>query len=737
MRQAGVAPTIGVLINDVESTYQKHLSAELCRQAGRLGIRLVFYSGSIVGTPTWFERQMNLVYHLAHAHHLGGLLLVTSTFIRVGSEPIVQKLLEPFKGLPCVSLTAEIPGVPCVLLDNTTGMRQMLEHLIHEHGYRDFAFLSGPSGSHDAAQRLKTFRAVMAESGINVDPRLLQSGDFYYFGARQVAEQMLASGLPVRAVVAANDEMALAAIAVAMERGLRVPEDIAVVGMDDLHPHVIEMGLSSVNHSIEQQVTHSLALLQAQGMEMGEAPPHEIVPSYFVRRRSCGCGCDFGPQHLAHQQGDFASRCQLLVESLCLPEQDKARYLGYLQTCMAALTASQPQALEDALWPLAMECLRHNADIVSLQTLLLGIQSVMLDPQALSAEQIWEYGIRLSKGQMVLLKAKAMHTVAMGERVGLASGSINHVKRQLLSFEIHQQMEALPDVLGQFGIKTCIIACYEEQGYFNTSNDYLLPKRARLVACVFDGKTCNEHLWRSFDTQALLPDAVWEMTGAHPLTVVPAFQQVGHYGYIVFGPELPVGVSLEAVREAIASALIGALLVEEVGRVRDYLSKESWRRTRTSSSIEQIGHYDLQSGLLNLSGFLQAAHTRLTTQAASKHLIVYADVLIVEDGQTHQPQKEADFAFEAAARVFMNAMRASDVLGRIEPHRFVALCSDTEQGFSSDLHNHLAQAFAHLNQTIDRPYQLGCQLSFRAVESQSSVMIESLLDQTGAISVVV
>ncbi|WP_018608558.1 substrate-binding domain-containing protein [Uliginosibacterium gangwonense] len=735
MRQAGVAPTIGVLINDVESTYQKHLCAELCKQAGRLGIRLVFYSGSIIGTPTWFERQMNLVYHLAHAQHLGGLLLVTSTFMRVGSEPIVHKLLEHFKGLPCVSLTAEIPGVPCVLLDNTTGLRQMLEHLIQDHGYRDFAFLSGPSGSHDAAQRLKTFRAVMAESGIHVDPRLIQSGEFYYFGARQAAEQMLASGLPVRVVVAANDEMALAAIAVVTERGLRVPEDIAVVGMDDLHPHVTEMGLSSVNQSTEEQVARSLALLQAQGMD--EDPPHETVPSHFVRRRSCGCGCNIEQNRGVPGEGDFSARSQQLLDSLCLSDQEKVRFLTYLQGCMAALAAEQPHALEDALWPMAMECLAHNTDIVALQTLLLGIQTLMLDPQTCSAEQLWEYGIRLNKAQMVLLKAKAMHTVAQGERLGLASGSVNHVKRQLLSFEIHQQMEALPDVLGQFGIKTCMIAFYEEQGYFNTSNDYLLPKRARLVACVFEGKTYSEHLWRSFDTQTLLPEAVWEMTGAHPLTVVPAFQQVGHYGYIVFGPELPVGVSLEAVREAIASALIGALLVEEVGRVRDYLSKESWRRTRTRSSIEQMGQYDLQSGLLNLSGFLHAAHARLVAQTASKHMMVYVDVKNIEPEQIQLGQKEADVAFEGAARVFMNALRASDILGRIEPHRFVALCSDTDANFSSELHNRLAQAFAHLNQMTDKSYQVGCQLSFRNVESRESAMIESVLNQAGAISVVV
>lgn len=725
MKHARTRSVIGVLISDIESSYQECFFDELCKQASSLGVKPVVYSGTIIGSPAWFDRQMNVAYHLAHPQHLDGVLSVTSTFMRGQTEPVVQRLLEEFASLPRVSVTAELPGIPSVLIDNTAGFRQLLEHLVRDHAYRDFAFLSGPIGSQDAQQRLKTFRAVMAENAIRVDPRLIQDGEFYYYGARAAAERILASGLPVRVIVAANDEMAMAAIAVASERGLRVPEDLAIVGIDDLHPHVTGLRLTTVNNALDQQLSVGLESLLAQ-MEWREVPALTMVPTHLVLRQSCGCSPDLAAL-LGVQSTDWIARETTVLNSLALNTSDRPRFEQYLLQSLDALSSEEPRALERVVWEMARECLAIGGEVICLQSLLLGIQTHLLDPEALGAHDMWRLGIQFSQAHVALLKAKAMHSVALGERIGITGGSINYLKRQLLSFEIHQQMENLPDLLGQFGIKTCIIAFYEDQGYFNTSNDYFLPAKARLVACLIEGKRYNEQLWRPFDTASLLPDEVWALTGERPLIVMPAFQQAGHYGYILFGPERPIGISLEAVREAIASALIGSLLVEEIGRVRDYLAKAPHKLARTSHSIEQIRNHDPLSGLLNRQGFIDGATERLGSEELSCHLLIYASIQGITSIEETHGRNEMDLAISETARVFAGMLRASDLVARIGPDLFVALCSDTEASFVSELQQRLAKAFDGFNQQSSHPYQITCMLAFEDIQPTANPDLEALL----------
>jgi len=726
LKHGNIFPVIGVLMSDVEGSYQGCFFEELRSQSAALGFRLVVYSGTVIGTPTWFERQMNMAYHLAHSRQLDGVISVTSTFMRAGTEATVQRLLDQFKPLPRVSMTGALSGIPSVLIDNIGGFKHMLEHLVRDHAYRDFAFLSGPAGSPDAQHRLKTFRTVMVESAIRVDPRLIQDGEFNYHGGRKATERILASGLPVRVIVAASDEMAMAAIAVAAEHGLRIPEDLAIVGVDDLHQHVKGLRLTTVNNALPQQVAAGLSALRTQ-MAGEEAAAVSTIASRLVRRQSCGCSVEINPKLPA--DCGWAEREAQLLEGLALDGQNRARFEQYLMQCLDALASEEPRALERVVWRIANDCLALDDEIVGLQSLLLGIQTLLLDPEALSAHDMWRLGCQLNQAQMVVVKAKTMNSVARGERLGLTEGSINFLKRKLLSFEVHQQMENLPEVLGEFGIKTCIIAFYEEQGYFNTSNDYFLPAKARLVACLIDGERHNDQLWRTFDTEALMPDEVWTLTGNQSLIVMPAFQQAGHYGYMLFGPEQPLGMSLESVREGIASSLIGSLLVEEVGRVRDYLAKDPKRLARTSSSIEQMSTHDHLSGLLNRQGFVDEASDRLASQPLSRHLLVHASMNGLASIEEQTGKSDLDFAIEQASRVFAGMLRSSDLVARVSNDRFIALCSDVEPSFICDLRTRLAKAFEQFNNESSKHYQITCNLVFQSIPAGSDTMLEAWLDQ--------
>src|SRR5262249_21185114 len=135
--------------------------------------------------------------------------------------------------LPMVSIGIPLPGLPYVAVDNESGLRSVITHLIADHGKRKIAFIRGPRGNEEAGQRYAVYREVLTAHGLSLDDRYVVDGAFHTPSGRQAAEELLARGLEMDAVVSANDEMAIGAIETFELHGLRVPRRLAVVGFDD------------------------------------------------------------------------------------------------------------------------------------------------------------------------------------------------------------------------------------------------------------------------------------------------------------------------------------------------------------------------------------------------------------------------------------------------------------------------------------------------------------------------
>ena len=133
------------------------------------------------------------------------------------------------------SVGIEMPSVPSLVLDNRPGMEAVVERLVRDHGCRRIAFLAGTPQNPEAEARFEAYQAVLARHGIACDRRrCIARGYFRTNSAKVAMEEILARGVEIDGVVAANDEMATGAIDVLRKRGLRVPQDVPVTGFDDL-----------------------------------------------------------------------------------------------------------------------------------------------------------------------------------------------------------------------------------------------------------------------------------------------------------------------------------------------------------------------------------------------------------------------------------------------------------------------------------------------------------------------
>jgi LacI family transcriptional regulator len=129
-----------------------------------------------------------------------------------------------------VQSSAVLASLP---IDNLQGARDATRHLI-EQGHRRIAFIAGPPNHEDAIERLDGYRSALEEAGIAFDPELVEQGDYLETGGVAAMERLCERGPSFSAVFCANDQTAYGARLTLFRRGVRVPEDVSLVGFDDL-----------------------------------------------------------------------------------------------------------------------------------------------------------------------------------------------------------------------------------------------------------------------------------------------------------------------------------------------------------------------------------------------------------------------------------------------------------------------------------------------------------------------
>jgi DNA-binding LacI/PurR family transcriptional regulator len=180
------------------------------------------------------------------------------------------------------------PITNSVVTDNVSGARMAIAHLAQA-GHRRIGFINGESHSYYARGRLLGYREALAEAGIAFDPALVIRGDWELDSGYQAARHLLNLTPRPTAIFAANDLMAIGAIYGIQELGLRVPQDVAVVGYDDrpiasiIRPHLTTVTLPCYEMGREAA---RLLLSQIEGdIEFAE---ELVLQGRLIVRDSCG-----------------------------------------------------------------------------------------------------------------------------------------------------------------------------------------------------------------------------------------------------------------------------------------------------------------------------------------------------------------------------------------------------------------------------------------------------------------
>ena len=249
--------------------------------AGSSGYDLLLFASDEPGDG--FGGTHSYVRRAEH-HGVGGVVVMGFD----GSHPEMRKLIG--SGIPCMAVDAELGGsrTGYVMSENRDGAAQAVRHL-HELGHERIATIAGPLRTRPGADRLVGYRAELVRLRLRHRDEYVIEGDFYDESGYAATRRLLELDESPTAVLAASDLMAAGALRAANELGARVPEELAVIGFDDIAlAGLIQPSLTTVRQDME-----GLGRAAADGLirmiEDPDAPPVQVhVPTRLVVRSSCG-----------------------------------------------------------------------------------------------------------------------------------------------------------------------------------------------------------------------------------------------------------------------------------------------------------------------------------------------------------------------------------------------------------------------------------------------------------------
>lgn len=275
----GKTNTVGVLVPDLSTQYASEIVRGISEMLAGSGLEMLVSTSY----DTALERnRVDLLKKITD-----GLLFLLPFESQNSSQKDVRSF--DFQGRPVVAIEyrSGTHAIPTVNIDDFAGTKSAVGYLVSL-GHRRIGFVGGPAGRLASETRLSAYWEALAEAGLFPDAALVRPGDFTQPTGFAAAQALLELDDPPTAIFAANDLSAFGVIEAVKHQGLRIPEDVSVVGFDDI-PMASQVfpALTTVKRPLEQlggtAVTMLLATLR------GEATPTDVIlPTQLVVRATSG-----------------------------------------------------------------------------------------------------------------------------------------------------------------------------------------------------------------------------------------------------------------------------------------------------------------------------------------------------------------------------------------------------------------------------------------------------------------
>jgi LacI family transcriptional regulator len=250
---AGRTGLIGATAPLVHGAYFSYILSGAAEALYERDMRLV-----LCPTQHEHDREVSLLERMMHGTTDGGLLILPQE----SSEELETLLLRGYRFVVVDPLLPLNDNIPAVSGAHSAGADVAMSHLLAL-GHRRIGAITGPRGWIATEERLRGYHAALGAAGILADPSLVIEANFDREPGVHAARRLLDLHEPPTAIFAFNDNMAIGVLEVARERGIRVPEELSVVGFDDVETAaIVTPALTTVRQPLSEMGRMAASLLE-------------------------------------------------------------------------------------------------------------------------------------------------------------------------------------------------------------------------------------------------------------------------------------------------------------------------------------------------------------------------------------------------------------------------------------------------------------------------------------------
>ncbi len=671
----------------------------------------------------------NIIYDFVSPSTIDGIIMYTADIGEYVNDGQLKMLCDSFAPIPLVTILREVQGYPAITSDNYSGMYALVEHLIQEHNYKNIAFVKGPANNFEANERFRAYREVIQKHKINDSDSLVCDGEFSRISGHEAVDTLLTKRkVSVDVIISVDDETAIGVSESLHNRGIVVPDDIAITGFDNEEMSaVMNSPLTTVAQSLVRD--GELALKSLKKIWNGDTTCTNVkVPTELVVRNSCGCNGNSFEKISENQVGsrNIDSVTSLGTEfSLSsvksemishLKEISLERNLSINDKNCEQLVSSLVEAHETGkdrnyfriLWEILMDISNRGEFISPIQEVFNHFYSIGMRTLTIDSVLIFEKLLHRSR-IMVGNVAERVHSFLRIDAVErfINLGDVNYTLNAHFTHNtIREQLCDIAD--GNFkrlGIKSFFLAFY--------SNSDTPLQKSKLLFAWDRGVQIECDDSSEYSTKELLPPCHAKILRERNTAISPLFFNDDQFGYII---------AETSPRDAMIIDILAWQISGALNRI-ELISREEKRRVELEQSLDnlkkmqkQLVQSEKMAALGNLvagvsheintpigAGITYASHFQEITSNMNKN---FAEGKITKSGL----QEYLELCTEISNGIMINLNRAAEL---VRSFKEIAVDQTTEDKRTFNLKEYIDEVLLSLKKMIE---QNECSIHFECPE---------------------
>ncbi|MBN2738854.1 MAG: SpoIIE family protein phosphatase [Spirochaetales bacterium] len=496
-------------------------------------MEMLYFISNALGIPIENGKGANILYQIPNSEILDGVIVISNILSSSTSHENFHKQLLKYHALPVVSLGLQFENIPSIVLNNITAIQSLVNHLVKDHHYRKIAYLRGRATHVDDIERYNAFLKTMEDNRVPVDQDLILQGNFSTETARLVIKELLdikkkKPGKDIEAIVCSNDYTAVGVVLELQSRGIKIPEDIAVTGFDDIpFSSCLSPTFTTISQPFGKMAEMALELM-IDLINGKKVPSLTYQSAQVVYRRSCGCA---NP----HFNTDEVIASEIPAEVDSLLSSHPFDFLEYLNKYIT------------------------NSDVpfVKIWSQLLGL---------LTEPQKWNWKDSNSQTSLNFGQTAWASSARTAFR-SLLKITHDRIRLNIGAFlsstlDLSRQLAYLKEQLPLIGISRWCLCLYESPEKNVDFNN--VPELSRVIQVVHNNKQIKlapEAML--FKTLHLLPEKIYNEIGWSSWTILALYFHDESIGYMMVDPQAPDENIYHYLQVQLSGALKGSLLLKE------------------------------------------------------------------------------------------------------------------------------------------------------------------------------